>query len=268
MTVTLEPASILDDERLAALFTAVYAGYWHPIEIDAAGLRHMVETHDLDLDASVAALDAGVPVAVAMLAIRGTEGWIGGMGVLPERRGAGVGTQVTAQLLANARDRRLRRIRLEVLEQNAPAISIYRRLGFADLGDVGVWALTVPPDAEPAQEAALDETLETLASTSSDAPWQRGAATIARMHETGGTLAAVRAAGGAAVFSVNGEQAVLLEISAPDVRSARGLLRAPFERGASSLLFVNGPVTGVMADVLDAAGATRLALQHELAIEL
>ena len=116
MTVTLAPASALDDERLAALFTAVYAGYWHPIEIDAVSLRRMISTYDLDLDASVVARDGDAPVGIAMLARRGAEGWVGGMGVLPERRGEGLGEALTRRLLEAARERGVTRVRLEVLE--------------------------------------------------------------------------------------------------------------------------------------------------------
>jgi GNAT superfamily N-acetyltransferase len=269
VSVALIPASSLDDDSLAALFTAVYAGYWHPIAIDAAGLRHMIATYDLVLDASVVAVDGDEPVAVALLAARGTEGWVGGMGVLPERRGTGLGTAVTERLLASARERALRRVRLEVLEQNAPAIAVYRKLGFADVRDVAVWTLTDPPVADPADDVDLDDALAQLGAAGADAPWQRSAATIARMREAGAELVAVGSSGGGtAVYSLAHGNAALQEIVAPDPASTRSLLRAPFERGASTSTFLNGPVNDVVAATLDDVGATRLALQHELAVGL
>ena len=222
MPVTVAAASTLEDERLAALFTAVYAGYWHPIEIDAAGLRRMVAAYDLDLDASVVACEDDRPIGVAMLGVRGSEGWVGGMGVLPGHRGAGVGTTITSALLDSARARGLRRVRLEVLEQNAPAISIYRELGFRDLRDVAVWRLDAPPLAgTSAAEADVDEVIAELAATD-DAPWQRSVATIVRSRAAGTELAAVRADGGSALFAANGTQAALQAIVAPHVRRRRG----------------------------------------------
>lgn len=264
MTIALEPASTLDDERLAALFTAVYAGYWHPIEVDATALRRMVTTYDIDLAASVVAVDDSLPVAVGMLAVRGTGGWVGGMGVIPERRGAGVGTAVTARLLAGARERALRRVRLEVLEQNASAITVYRKLGFLDVRDLVVWHLERAPDAEPADDADVNGALAELAVVDADAPWQRGPATTARLAELRTELFAARAGGGCAVFSVNEAHAAVQLLAAPTIASAASLLREPFARGAESVLWLNGPIDGVAADAMRAAGATSLAVQHEL----
>lgn len=266
MTISIAPASTLDDEQLAALFTAVYAGYWHPIEIDATGLQRMVATYDLDLDASVVALDDGEPVAVAMLAVRKTEGWVGGMGVLPERRGNGLGERVTRALLESARVRQLSRVRLEVLEQNAPAIAVYRKLGFQDLGDVVVWRLDRAPDGEPTDDAEADDVLAELRAAGDDAPWQRSLPTIERARCAGTELAAVRGAGGSAIYTTDESHAALQAIAASSSRAAAALIRAPFDRGAASLFFLNGPPAGPVAEALDAAGALRLARQHELVI--
>ena len=264
MSIVLEPASAFDDERLAALFTAVYAGYWHPIEIDGAALRRMVATHDIDLDASVVGLDGNEGIAAGMLAVRRDRGWLGGMGVVPERRGAGVGTAVTQRLLERARDHGLDRVRLEVLQQNAAAIAVYRKLGFLDRPDVVVWQLADAPDGDRAEDVDLDEALQELATAGGEAPWQRNAATLSRMRESGAELRGVRAEHGVAVFSTTSAHAALHELVASTVESARALLRAPFERGAASLLFLNGPSAGIAADALRTARATELAVQHEL----
>jgi GNAT superfamily N-acetyltransferase len=264
VTAVLAPASTLDDERLAALFTGVYSGYWHPIEVDAERLRRMVATYDLDLDASVVALDGDDPVGVAVLGVRGDRGWVGGMGVLPERRGSGLGRLVTLGLLERARAGGLVRVRLEVLEQNAPAIAIYRALGFTNLGDVAVWQLGLAPVAEAAAEADVDDVLGELATAGADAPWQRSTATVARMQAVNADLRAARAADGAAVFAMGDGQATLLQLEAAAPETALSLIRTPFEHGATSLLWLNGPVSGSGADAMRAAGATTLATQHEL----
>jgi len=70
------------------------------------------------------------------------------VGDVPSRR-RGVGTRAMSQLLAIAFDEcRLRRIRLGVFEFNAPAIALYRKLGFVDDGRHGshhahgrIWAV-------------------------------------------------------------------------------------------------------------------------------
>jgi ribosomal protein S18 acetylase RimI-like enzyme len=268
MTVSLAPAATIDDERLAALFTAVYAGYWHPIQIDADGLRRMVATYDLELGDSVVALDGGELIGVAMLAVRGSEGWIGGMGVVPDRRGEGLGNVITQALLDNARAHGVRRVRLEVLEQNAPAIAIYRSLGFGALGDVAVWRLDTAPEAAKATDADIDDALSQLAGQGREAPWQRSAATIARSRQAGADLRAMRNGDGVAIYTATDAHAALQAIEAPSPDSAAALLRAPFDRGSTSLLFLNGAVDGPVAEALETAGATQLAVQHELAIDV
>jgi ribosomal protein S18 acetylase RimI-like enzyme len=262
-------ASTLDGNQLAGLFTAVYAGYWHPIEIDAAALERMVAIYDLALDASVVALDGDVPVGVAMLAIRDREGWVGGMGVLPDHRRQGVGARVTERLLDNARARGLSRVRLEVLVQNAPAIKIYRALGFEDVQDVVVWRLDNAPDAPPAHEVDVDDALTELAAADGETPWQRNHETIVRTRDVGADFLAVAAEGGAAaVFSLTSGHAALYGLHAPTTESALALLRAPFEHGATSLLWLNGPAQGLAAETLRAIGGVELARQHELSIAL
>ena len=268
MALDLVPAKSLDDEAIARLFTAVYAGYWHPIEIDAAGLRRMVATYDLDLAASVVAVDGALAVGLAMLAIRGDHGWLGGMGVLPERRGKGIGELLTTRVLEGARQRAVAHVRLEVLEQNAPAIAIYRRLGFVDVGDVVVWRLEHGPPGDDAADADLDAALASLAAAEEAAPWQRSPATVANMRGLGSQLTAVRAGAGRAVYATTSAHASLLQLDATTEEDAAALLRAPFARGASSLLWLNGPAEGVAADVLRGAGAAPLALQHELTLAL
>jgi hypothetical protein len=191
------------------------------------------------------------------------------MGVLPERRGAGLGERLTRRLVDNARERGARRLGLEVLEQNAPAIAVYRRLGFVDAGDVAVWRIDTPPaGGDDARDADVAESLELLAAALPSLPWQRNAGTVANMRALGSPLTAARTERGRAVYATTDERASLLQLHAPARVDAAALLRAPFARGASSLLWLNGPVDGVAADVLRDAGAAPAALQHELRLDL
>ena len=130
--ITLEPASTLSIEDLSALVTRCYQGYYVPVSFDAASYARMISAWDLDLKRSRVLVAEGTPVAVAMLGVRGARGWIGGMGVVTEARGAGHGRAVMEAVLAEARTASITRVDLEVLVQNAPAIRIYEALGFRD----------------------------------------------------------------------------------------------------------------------------------------
>jgi ribosomal protein S18 acetylase RimI-like enzyme len=53
-----------------------------------------------------------------------------GMGLLPEYRGRGIGQRLAEKTMADARQKGLTRIELEVYASNLPAIKLYEKLGF------------------------------------------------------------------------------------------------------------------------------------------
>jgi ribosomal protein S18 acetylase RimI-like enzyme len=58
------------------------------------------------------------------------------MGVLSDYRGQGIGRRLLQSALAAARKLGLERVELAVLTNNAPAISLYRSLGFEVEGTI------------------------------------------------------------------------------------------------------------------------------------
>ena len=61
------------------------------MQVDEAAVEFLVRTFDLDLDASLVAVDDGEPVGLVNLGVRGERGWIGGLGVVAEARRRGLG---------------------------------------------------------------------------------------------------------------------------------------------------------------------------------
>ncbi|AEH11193.1 MULTISPECIES: ribosomal protein S18-alanine N-acetyltransferase [Protofrankia] len=68
------------------------------------------------------------------LAVHDDESYIQTLGVAADARGRGVATRLLVALLRHARTRDARRCELEVRTDNAVAQSLYRRLGFVELG--------------------------------------------------------------------------------------------------------------------------------------
>ncbi len=64
----------------------------------------------------------------------GDEIQILNLAVAPEERGRGVGKLLLDAVLAEARERGLRRVTLEVAADNAPGIRLYRSAGFSIVG--------------------------------------------------------------------------------------------------------------------------------------
>jgi GNAT superfamily N-acetyltransferase len=263
-TLRLEPASTLSLEQLAALFTDAYEGYPVSMHVDATGLARMIETSDLDLDAARIARVAGEPAGVCMLGVRGDEGWIGGMGVVPQHRREGIGEALMRAVLEEARGRGVRRVRLEVLEENDGARLLYEKLGFEHLRDVCVWTLDAEPGEDAGREVTVAEAQEFVREHRPEPePWQRGDGTLAHLDG----LAGVSVEGGAAVYRAAGGRVLLLQAAARDEEAATALLRALQARG-NAVIALNLPETDVCTGALERLGGRVDVRQHEMALEV
>ena len=65
--------------------------------------------------------------------VRGDDLYIGGMQLLPEYRGKGIGTAILGDLIKESEETK-RQIRLEVFKNNPKAQSLYERVGFELVG--------------------------------------------------------------------------------------------------------------------------------------
>jgi ribosomal protein S18 acetylase RimI-like enzyme len=260
---TLEPASTLAPDVLAALFNAGYEDYYVPVHLDAELLARHLEHGDVDLDASRIALRDGRPIGFCVLGVRGDEGWIGGMGVAAGERRSGVGKVLMGAVIEEARRHGLRRIVLEVLEQNEPARRLYERLDFAHVRDLEIWTLdeAAPGDA---REVPRDEAHAWIREHRMELePWQRADGTLAHLDGVEG-LAVDR---GAALVRVVDGRVSLLQAAARDAGAAQALLAGARARG-DTLAVLNLPPGGPIAEALQALGGRVMLRQLELALDL
>ncbi len=136
MTIRIESAAGLSLPALTELFNAGYAGYIVPVGVNEAYLRNHIQQFDISLEHSAVALDDERPVGFAFLGIRGTRGWVAGVGVATEYRQQGVGRRVMLALLDNARAAGLTSVQLEVIVGNDKAHVLYQKIGMQDTGRV------------------------------------------------------------------------------------------------------------------------------------
>ena len=270
-------AGALGDVALLELFNRAYSDYFVPLRLDAGALRTMVETFDLDLGASpIADLD-GSPAGFALLGLRGDEGWIGGMGVVSEARRRGLGRALMEAAIEEARARGVRELRLEVLEQNAPALALYRRLGFEHERDLDVWSLPGGGAASSgAETVAVDDAHTWLAARRpSREPWQRADATLAHLRRREPPPAALALGRGdervgAAVYGIAGGVAAIQQaaVSGDDPDRAALLLVGAVRFRAEGVRWLNAPAGEPGSTAMAALGAVRVARQHELVLPL
>lgn len=231
------------DATMAALFTRGYTGYYVDVTLDAVAFTGMAATQNLARAASRVAVIDGVPVGFAMLGVRGTRGWIGGMGVAPEARGLRLGERLMRAAIESARDLRLTDVTLEVLVQNAHVASLYERLGFRDtralevLTRTGAFAADAPGPVAPEPITPQEVFADWDALHAEPPPWQRDRPALAHraadlvglgVRESGRVLAA-------ALFIANPARGVIDDVvvrtpaHAPllDAAIAAALARAP-----------------------------------------
>lgn len=181
----LERADTIERAALAALFTETFTGYFVPTHLDEAALAFMVRAFDIDVSRSVIGREGERAVAMGLLAIRGTRGWVGGMGVVPDARRRGHGREIMHALIGHAREARLRTLDLEVLVQNGSAEALYASLGFQRVRVLDIWRrgpARIPEAAAPTDAVtpiALDAALDFAERWDPEpAPWQRETRTI------------------------------------------------------------------------------------------
>lgn len=259
MSLDLRSARSLTRAERAALFNSSYEGYLLPFHIDEHQLAAMDDAFDLDLDASRIAFRDGEPVGLGNLGVRGEDGWIGGIGVVPSARRSGVGEALMRALHEQARERGIRRIWLEVIVDNTAASALYEKLGYRSVRDVQVWSLPLSvSERSDADDVTAEEAHARIKQLHAQRePWQRADGTLAHYGDARGLLTAA----GAAVYRQPGESVQLVQIAG----DAEPLLRALRTLGAVSLL--NLPEDHPAGRTLDALGAAVVVRQHEMLLE-
>ena len=156
--INLIPASDFSYQELTDAYNHTRVDYMVPMPMNAKELREYVEFYNVDMDASVVAVDGNEMLGLAMLGIREGRAWITRLGVIRNNRRHGTGTAMVDHLMAKAREKNVAYIIMEVIQDNIPAQSLFEKKGFKHTRELLV--LRRPP-SEPIIEVppALVENL-------------------------------------------------------------------------------------------------------------
>ena len=262
-------AAELPPGRLLEVFNSGFSDYLVPLQLDADTLRTHLRENDIALDRSPVAVD-GEPVSFALVGIRGSDAWIGGMATVPAHRRTGLARRLLDAAIDSAADAACETVWLEVVDRNAAAVGLYRSRGFAAVRDLAVWSL---PAGDGAGAREVDERKAhawIAAHREEREPWQRADGTLDRLREAG---AAVRglvlersgAIAGALVCR-DGTAVSVLQIAAVDDEAAGALLDAAADGRAVHV--TNAPAEGRVSRALERRAATVIARQHEMRLDL
>ena len=175
-------ASERDLADLALLVTRSFEGYFVPIFIDEAHLLSMVRMDSVDLSLSRIAIAEGEPAGIALMARRGWTSRVAAMGVVSGWRGKGVGRFLMNELQREAHARADRKVVLEVIEQNDPAVRLYESAGFRKVRRLVSLSRAASSGSDQREPEEIDiRELARLIGVFGlpDLPWQLSAETIA-----------------------------------------------------------------------------------------
>ncbi len=172
----LTPASELSLRELSTLFARSFEGYFVTVPDAPLLFDARVRSEHISLADSRVARVEGAAVGLVLMARRGRVSRVAGMGIIPAHRHQKLGGAMLSPLMEEARARGDTRMLLEVIEQNAPAVKLYERLGFQRVrrlvGFVGT----------PAPEPAVLEEVEPVVCARllpEGLPWQLAPSTVA-----------------------------------------------------------------------------------------
>ena len=271
------PAATVSLEAFAAAFTDAFRGYFHTVSHDGASLARRVRFEQYDLANSLVAYDGGEAVGVAVLAVRGWRGWVGGFGLVPRLRGRGLAGWLMSALVERARGAGLRRLSLEVMAPNVAARRLYERAGMSVTRDLLV--LERPADyvgaaettrrTRAAKEASAEELLAHYWRLHPEPPaWQRELSSLLAA-DLGGLYVGPRARPRA--YALTGRAAdgntYVSDLAAAGESEAEEMCAA-LARTPGALRVINEPEHSPFAAPLLRHGFAEVVRQHEMTMEL
>lgn len=171
----LIPTTCFTIQQLVDAYNQTRIDYPVPMPMTARRLQEYVDMYDVDLDASVVAMEDDEMLGLCMLGIREGRGWITRLGVLPNTRRGGSGEAMMEYCIDQAARQGMSIVQLEVIEGNAPAHRLFRKLGFVETQKLLI--LRRPPGTPPANHRPPEATTEWLSSDdviarAAHRPWQ------------------------------------------------------------------------------------------------
>ena len=139
-----------DFQQCHLALVEAFSDYYLKIQPTNEGLRRLFTIEGVDFSRSVGAFDAGKLVGFVVNAIGSWDGMLtaydAGTGVIPAYRGRGISRRMFEFILPVLRENSVRQYLLEVITENAPAISLYEQLGFRRARRVLVFSRSKQPE--------------------------------------------------------------------------------------------------------------------------
>jgi GNAT superfamily N-acetyltransferase len=173
--IELRPASSFSLKQLTIIYNQSRVDYLVPMPMNLARMTEYIQVYDIDLENSFVAVQGEQMIALGMLGVRDGRAWITRLGVLPGERRHGLGLRMMTTLMEAAERKSINFTMLEVIKNNTPALKLFLKLGYREVGNLLVMRRPPgPPRSYPAGKAVWHSRAEALAlldSRSGLPPW-------------------------------------------------------------------------------------------------
>lgn len=271
---TLEHINI---EELTAIWNRCWRGYYYDMTYTPEHMRIWLHLGQVALQHSVAIFVDDQVAGFALLAIDGAEGWIAGTCIDPDYRRKGLFAPLMRTQLDLATRVGLKRVYLEVLEQNH-ARKVYQSVGFTRLRQLNIYRMKAESLAQMGldqinqrelwhafQPVPFEAYIEFRHRAFFNPSWQRRENYLRRYNYA---LALTNAEGTAGIlFAGEKTDAPLLDTWSATADGAEAVITALLQRSGGVLSLTNQPEDWIVA-YLNGLGVDPSAKQLEMCVEL
>jgi len=266
--ITLEDINV---EELTDIWNRCWYGYYYDMTYTPEHIRAWLYLSQVSLQHSSAIVVEDHVAGFALLSVDGIEGWIAGACVDPEFRRKGLFTPLMHYQLNLATGVGLKRVYLEVWEQNH-ALKVYQSVGFKQVRQLNIYRPTCKigpqPDrkisASPLETVSVEQYYENRRRASFNPAWQRKDEYLKR-H--GNSLAVMNITGTAGALLARDRFAPCLDAWSANATGAEEVITSLLERSNAPFSLINQP-QDVIVDFLSSSGINPSAKQFEMCAEL
>ena len=253
---------------MTEIWNRCWRGYYYDMSYSPWHMRAWLDLSQVCLQHSLAILVDDQIAGFALLSIDAADGWIAGTGIDPKFRRQGLFTTLMRIELDVARHAGLRRVYLEVLEQNF-ARKVYQSVGFAQIRELSIYRiknidiLNRPDRIRPFELIPIDRYFENRRALFKPA-WQRREGYLRRHLNIS---AVMNSTGSAGALFAGDKTALVIDAWSTTDAGAKEVISAINQRSGASWSLINQPEDQIVT-LLKGRGIYPTAKQYEMCIEL
>lgn len=255
--------------EMTEIWNRCWRGYYYDMSYTPEHMKVWLDLSQVSLQHSMAIFVEDQIVGFALLSLDGTDGWIAGACIDPYYRCKGLFKALMRIELDVARRVGLKRVYLEVLEQNH-ARKIYQSVGFARMRQLNIYRVqnrtncSNRKDETPPLELIPIETYFDNRRTLFNPAWQRREGYL-RRHVN--IYAVINSTGSAGALFTGDKIALVLDAWSTTVAGAEEVISTIILRSGASWSLTNQPEDQIVT-FLKARGINPSAKQYEMCVEL